>query len=97
MRQRAPPQLARPRPTIGALREPPALESTDHAVGRAGLLERAEQIGDRRLDLLVGVDDRLTVLVVDVADREREPQLAALRRRALGALQARGDDVQLGL
>jgi hypothetical protein len=97
MGQLPPAQLARPGPAVGALREAPALEGADHAVGRAGPLERPEYLGDRGPDLLVGVDDRLAVLVVDVADRQRKPQLAALRRRTLGALQARADDVQLGL
>ena len=36
-------------------------------------------------------------VVIDVPDRESEPQLAALRGGALGALQPAGHDVQLGL
>ena len=97
VRQLTPSHLARPRAAIGALREPAALEDADDAIGGAGLLERSEQVGDRGLDLFVGVDDRQALVVVDVADRQREPQLAALRGRALGALQARGDHVQLRL
>ena len=34
---------------------------------------------------------------MDVPDREREPQLTALGRRAFGALQPASEDVQLGL
>jgi hypothetical protein len=85
VRQLSPAQLARPRAAIGAAGEAPAREGTDHAVGRAGLPERLEHIGDRRVDLLVGVDDRRPVGVVDEADREREAQLAALGGVALGA------------
>ena len=95
--QHAPPQLARPRAAPRALREPPARERAEHPIRRAGRHERGEHVGDRRLDLLVGVDDRLAVLVIDVPDRESEPQLAALRGGALGALQPAGHHVQLGL
>ena len=85
--QPAPAQLARPRAAPGALGEPAVLEHADHPVRRAGLLERPEQVRDRGLHLLVGVDDHAAVLVVEVADRQRQPQLAALGGGALGALQ----------
>ena len=97
MGQRPPPQLARPHPAVGALREAPALERADHAVGRTSLPEGLVQVVDRRLHLLVGVHDPLAVLVIEVADRHAQAQLAALGGVALGALQARGHDVQLGL
>jgi hypothetical protein len=73
------------------------LNAHDDPVRRAGLLKRPEQIGDRGLDLLVRIDHDLRVLVVEEADREREAQLAALGRGALGALHPGGDDVQFGL
>ena len=97
VRQRAPAKLAAPRPTPDTFGEPPTCKRADDAVRRSGLLECGEQVGDRGLDLLVGVDDRLALLVVEVADCEREAQLAALSGGAFGALQARRDDVQLGL
>lgn len=96
-RQPAPPQLARPRAAVCAAGEAPVLEDADDAVRRAGLNERLEQIADRCLDLLVGVDDRLALVVVEEADREREVQLAALGRVTLGALQPHRHHVQLGL
>jgi hypothetical protein len=65
VRQLTPPHFARPRAAVGALGEPPALEHANHAVARAGLLERPKQISDRGLDLFVGVDGRLTLLVTD--------------------------------
>jgi hypothetical protein len=95
--QNTPPQLARPRPAPRALREPPALERAKHPIRRAGLQERGEHVSDRRLHLLIRVDDRQAVLVIDETDRESEAQLAALRRRALGALQPAGHHVQLSL
>ena len=97
VRQAPPAQLARPRAAIGALREPPLGERADHAIGRAGLRERVEHVGDRGRDLLVGVDDRRAVLVIEVADGQREAQRATLGRRALGALQPAGEDVELCL
>jgi hypothetical protein len=63
--QLTPAHLARPRPAIGALREPPPLEHANDAIGRAGLLERREHVADRGLDLFIGVDDRLPVIVVE--------------------------------
>ena len=97
VREAAPAQLARPRAAVGAAREPPAGEHADHAVGRAGLPKRFEHVGDCCLHLLVGVDDRVGLGVVDQADRQRETQLAALGRVALGALQPHPHHVQLGL
>ena len=97
MAQNAPPQLARPRAAPRTLREPPTRERTEHPIRRAGLKERREHVSDRGLHLLIGVNDRRAVLVIDIADREPEPQLAALRSGALGALQPAGHHVQLGL
>ena len=97
MCQPAPAQLARPRAAVGAPREAPVLEHADDAVGRAGLPERSEHVGDRGLDFLVGVDDRLALGVIDQADGQHEAQLAALGGVALGALQTHGHHVQLGL
>ena len=93
----APPQLPGPRPAVGAQREPPALEGADHAVGRAGGPERGEHVSHRGLDLLVRVDDHVAVGVVDVADRQRHPQVPAFGRGPFRPLQPAGQQVQLGL
>ena len=45
----------------------------------------------------MGIDDRLPVDIVRVADWEREAQGTASRRGALRLLQTPGEDVQLGL
>jgi hypothetical protein len=92
-----PAQLARPGAAVGARGEPPAAERAHYAVGRAGLLEAGEHVGDRRVNLLVGIDHRLALVVIDVADGQREAQLAALGGRALGSVQPAGEQVQLGL
>ena len=97
MCQLAPAKLACPRAAVGTTGEAPAGKHADHAVGRAGLRERLEDVRDRRLDLLVGVDDRPAVGVVDEADRQREAQLATLGRVTLGALQTHPHHVQFGL
>ena len=69
----------------------------DHLIGRAGRGERREHVGDRGRDLLVRVLDHLPLLVVDVADRQRDAQLAAFGRGAFGTLQSASQQVQLGL
>jgi hypothetical protein len=97
VRQAAVAQLPGPRAAVGAGRETPLGERADHRVGRAGLLEAREDVRDRCADLLIGVhDDAAVVVVVDVAHGEREAQLAALGGRSPRALQAPGEQVQLG-
>ena len=44
----------------------------------------------------VRVDDGVAFVVVDEPDRQRETQLAPLRRRPLGPLQPAGQKMQLG-
>jgi len=56
-------------------------------------MKRLEHVCDRRLHLLVGIRDPLALIVVEVADRQREPQLAALGGVAFCALQPDGHHV----
>ncbi len=92
-----PAQLAGPHPAVGAQREPPALERGDHLIGRPAGPEGGEHVSHRRLDLGVGVDHGVAVVVVDEPDRQREAQLPPAGGGTFGALQAAGQEVQLGL
>jgi hypothetical protein len=76
-------------------REPAVAERFDHAAAAPADLEGAEDIGDGRLDLLVGIHADLTVEVVDVSDRQRQAQLAATGGRLLRLLHTLAQDVQL--
>ena len=96
MGEPAPAQLTGPHPAVGAQRETPPLERGHDLIGGPAGAERGEHVGHRRLDLAVRVDDRGALVVVDEADRQREAQLAPLRRGSLGALQPAGEEVQLG-
>ncbi len=93
--QRAPAQLPGPDPTVGAQREAASLELGYHPVGRPAGAEAGEHIRHRVGDLLVRVDHGGALVVIDVADRQWEAQLAALGSGPLGALQAAGEHVQL--
>ncbi len=93
--ERAEAQLAGPRPAVGTQREPSPRERGHHPERGAGLRERGEHVADRALDLFVRVDDLGALGVVDVADRQRGAQLAALRGRPLRRLQPARHDVQL--
>ena len=73
------------------------MNAADHLIGRPAGAERGEDVGDRGVHLGVRVDDRVAVVVVDVPDRQREAQLATLRRGPFGALEPPGQEVQLGL
>ena len=93
------PGVAQPSPGALAVppgREPAAGERGDDPVGRPGRGERGEHVADRGGDLLVGVLDHLPVLV-DVADRERQPQVAAGGGGHPGTVQPGMQQVQLGL
>lgn len=75
----APVQLSCPHPAEGTQREPTVGERSDHPVGRAARTEGGEQVTDGGLDLGVGVNDDPVGLVVDIADWQLGPQLAACR------------------
>ena len=89
-----PAQLPGPRAAVGAQREPAAPERGDHPVGRPARGERGEHVTDRGLDLGVGVDHDIAGVVVDIADRQRGPELAALGCGPLVGLQPLRHHVQ---
>ena len=93
----APAQLAGPHPAVGAQREASTLERGHDLVGGPAGAEGGKQVGDRGLHLGVRVHHRGALVVVDVADRQREAELAPLGRGPLGALEPAGQQVQLGL
>ena len=70
--QPAPAQLAGPHPAVGAQREASTLERGHHLVGGPAAAEGGEQVGHRGLHLGVRVHHRGAIVVVDVADRQRE-------------------------
>ena len=97
VRQAPPPNLSGPGTAIRASGEEPRPEVGHDAVGGAPGFKRRKHLGHGRADLLVGIEDRLPVVVIEVADRQRTSQLAASRRRPFRLLQPTGEDVQLGL
>jgi len=60
-------------------------------------LEGRKQIRHGRTNLLVRIEDRLALVVDDVAHRQGEPQPAARGSGTLQCLKPTGEDVQLGL
>ena len=72
------------------------VEALHHGVGGALLFEQLEDAANRTLHLLVGVEHDL-VAIPDEADRQRKAQLALVRFVELAAVQARANDMQLGL
>jgi hypothetical protein len=82
---------------VGAQREASSLKRGHDLVGGPAGAEGGEQVGDRGRHLRVRVHHRGALVVVDIADRQREAQLAPLRRGPLGALEPAGQQVQLGL
>ena len=97
VRQPAPSQLPGPDPPIGPQREPPPNERGHHLERRAARGERGEDVPDGPLHLLIRVDHADTLVVVAVADRQRETQLAAFGRGPFRALQPARQQVQLTL
>src|ERR1700719_1622244 len=68
------------------------------AVGAAGLAEELENEFNRAANLLVGIDQHAArLLSVDVSDGQREAQLSALGLIAFAALEARANEMKLGL
>ncbi len=72
MPQAAPANLARPNPAVGTSRETSLSKRRDHPIGRPLRLEGGEHLGDRRAHLLVGINHRAPLIIVDVADRQHE-------------------------
>jgi hypothetical protein len=95
--QAIPTDLAGPSSAICSSREGPVMEGADHAIGGAGGRERAEHVGHRSTDLLVGINHDLASIVVDVAGRERTTKFSAASGGLPGLLQTARQDVQLGL
>ena len=66
--------------------------------GRAELEEALEDVADGVGDRLIGVQEYLSVVLPpDQADRQAPPQLAPLGLVPDAAVQARSQDMQLGL
>ena len=97
--QPTPDESAVPRPAVGALREPQLLsaEVVHDRVGAARLAEDLEDQPDSALDLLVRIEHDAPLVGVAQADRQREAELTLLGLVELAALEARANDVQLGL
>ena len=98
MGQSAPQKLAVPCAAIGAPRklQTELVEALHDAEGCALLGEQIKDPAHRALDFPIGVEDDLVVFE-DEADRQRETQLALGGFIQLAAVEARADDVQLGL
>ena len=91
----APADLSGPGAAVGAAGKAPPGERAGHAVGRPGCCKRGEHVGDRRGDLGVRVDDHVAFVVVDVADRQRHPQVAAAGGGPFRLAQPAGQQVDL--
>src|SRR5712691_10090231 len=94
MRQTTPPNVSSAGATIRASREDPRPELAHHPIGGARRLKRRKEIGDGGADLVVGIQDGVPVLVIDVADGKGTAQVPAPRRRPLRLLQAASEDVK---
>ena len=94
--QQCPGQLALARPGADPHRERQllVLEGGHHGAGRAGAGEDREQVPERLLHPGVGVEHDVPGAVIDQADRQAHPQLAAAGRRQLPAAQPGPDEMQ---
>ena len=99
MAQPPPYESAVPRAAVGALRKPQLLpaEVVHDRVGAAGLMEDVEDQPDGALHLLVRIEHDAPLVGVAQANRQREAELTFLGLVELAALEARANDVQLGL
>jgi len=97
MSQASPQQLAVPGATrSGGESAGPARGSAARRVGGALLLEQLEHGPHRALYLLVGIEHD-AVAIPNEADRQRKAQLALVCFVELAAVQARANNMQLGL
>ena len=81
----------------GGEAQPLAVEGLHDGARRAGALEGGEQVAERLLDALVGVERDLAGGVGDEPDRQRQRQLAAAGLGEDAPAQARAQEVQLRL
>jgi hypothetical protein len=82
---------------LAAAGEPAAGERADHPVGRTGRGEGGEQVADRGLHLLVGVDRDGSLVVADEPGGKLQLQLAAGRGGSLRLVHPAAQDVQFDL
>ena len=88
MRQPSPANLTCPNSAVCTGWKATSCERRHHGVGRSFRFEAGEHVGDRGAHLFVKIDHRAPILVINVADRQRETQFASLCSSELGALQA---------
>src|SRR5215831_3635673 len=72
------------------------VETFDNGISRSFALEQLEDGANRALHFLIGIEHDL-VAIIHVTNRQRELELTFARLVELAAMEARANDVQLGL
>src|SRR5215472_9598589 len=86
--QAAPTNVACPYSAVGASWETASCERRHDRVSRSFRFEASKHVGDRRAHFFVRIDHQVALVVIDVANRQRKPELASLCRGEFGTLQA---------